>query len=1328
MRRLEIFTMTQGRQAMQSCMLLLLLCVLSLPAQASDWVLNEGKYNATQSTDHLCLEVFLADLDGSNTYSKGGHVYATNGVRTIDMMYLEYVNQGDDESQTAEVKAYVCEENARAWFTNSQMGDQQIGTSKSSFWLTKWGSDNHYMTAKINYYYPAEMAGGTWKIYYEFKHSNGDNYTKVLRYAIETSSSLGMSALDASKYTCERTGADNIRFTAPKLPDDVPSKVNDVRTRYCTYEVTYLYYKQDGSKEFVKATYDCDKYQQKSYDSTIPESVGNPKRIDMTVTARQGVKDPKADFWNTSSSYNKTNMFQVVPVPGAITCEFRQFDKTATLSWSQPVDGNYLECTPYIYRVETDASGNIPSGNLWSKRGTVDNGSGSFSFTDNGVQIGSCYKYMVLNVPKAWIGKSVNSGSLNSPDASLLNQLGYTVSETMGTTPSMSIHSLQQDITVTDKVKLTWQYSRVPTDAGTVNFKVLRKTSDEGDWSEYGTVAGDAQPSAGATLSFVDTDLPNVSTRYQYKVRLSLSGTKYEFESDAVYAGLLSGLQVKRFEATKGTHDATVRLSWNANQVGSDNSTFVISRRYVNSESEFMRIHTISGTSEIYTYEDNTVQPGYYYEYKIEVYSGNVQQNTLYDVGFCQARGVISGRVTFGTGTAVEDVRLSLHPSASGDDNAVKGYSQYVDGASTGIAWDAGNAEMEKLFGKDKASTVQMFVRPDDNMGEGAVVAAIPGCGRLRLGSRQNNGYKLIFEKIGEGEVSSLTFNEYWKTEGVIIDVKAKGEGKPDYYCDLYDSQVFTTEAGVSAKRNEIAQRFGESEWHSSSWIPDIYGSKDYYLTLYTITCPLPNPLTVRTLSYSGVSYDVGLTIPADEYSLVTVQNNGALPTVMVGDNAVTIESQSAIGTKDYVVNLDNDLDPKYHIYNNCLYTVDGVNNHAVMTLYASETIDWLKAEYFPELGVGSTESMAYCDKFSVSGAVGITAEQGFKGNFTEVRVWNHLLTEKEKTNYADRVLNGRESGLALYWPMDEGLNRYVFDASYANDMPNGRHATVGNNISASGIVPEDKKLARYAVTNANGEYIIRGIPFVGSGSTYTVTPTRGIHEFSPLSRNGFIGNGSLTLNSYDFTDVSSFPVRGKVTYLNTNIPVDSVQFMIDGNLVQSKDGVRSDSNGEFEISVPIGEHYLDCYMNGHKFTSFPLDGSTYDFKRAETVNFVDSTLVNVTGRINGGFSDQNEPLGFHRSVNRLGKATIKLSLGRESQCSFNYIVDKHGDGTFGTVDIPVESATDSIQSTAYRAGGDHDDTYYIYNDRCEYGRVLGHAATAEVQGGEHQVRGGHRL
>lgn len=227
----------------------LLVMMLTLPAlqmQAVDWVLDESKFYATLEGDHLYLEVCLSDLDGTNTYSKGGYVYASNGIKTVKLMYLEYINEGTDESQTAQVKAYVCEPNAKAWFTNSLAGDQEIGSSEASYWLTKWGKNYHYMSPKVNYYYPAELIGTDWQIYYQFKHSNGKQYTKTLKNGIDINASLGLSNVDVSKYTMERTSPDNIKFTVPKLPDDIPAKLGDARQRFCTYYVDFTFFKQDG--------------------------------------------------------------------------------------------------------------------------------------------------------------------------------------------------------------------------------------------------------------------------------------------------------------------------------------------------------------------------------------------------------------------------------------------------------------------------------------------------------------------------------------------------------------------------------------------------------------------------------------------------------------------------------------------------------------------------------------------------------------------------------------------------------------------------------------------------------------------------------------------------------------------------------------------------------------------------------------------------------------------------------------------------------------------------------------------------------------------------
>ena len=1124
---------------LRSWLLMAVLLTFSIPAVASDWMTNSTKFSMSNSKDHVTFKVFLCDLDGSNTYAKSdGTIFAVNSAgRKLYLMDIWYIEEGDDSNPFGKVHARIDISNSKAWFTNGYgTPEQQIEFGGKDFLITKWGSDNHYCTPSIDYYYPATMAGQSWTFYYQYKHSGGSSYKMTLGTAT-LSATMNYSHFNSKDYQMERTGPDKIKFTVPKLPNDVSTKLSDFHIHEGSYKVTFSYKKQDNSTESQTETFSCDKLQKKEYTVTIPASVGNPKQVDVKVEATDRLKDSgNGSYWKDTYTYNSTNVFKVVPVPSALRMDYRQFDKMADLSWNAYTSsGNILTCTPYIYRMETDANGKPVGAGTWSRRGKITNAGSnqSLSYSDNGVQQESYYKYMVLNVPKDWDGNSINAASLNNPDEALLKKLGYVESDILYTKPTMSIYGLAQDITVPNKVKLEWQYTRVPTSSSTVKFQVMRRTSPDVEWSEYGTVTGDAEPAAGAKLSFTDANLPNANVRYQYMIRLSLNEGRSLFQSDPLTAGMLEGSSVKSFTATKGTHEGTVRLTWEARQAGSDNTTYVISRRYVDSEDDFIQINTTTGTAELYTYEDNTVQPGYYYEYKIEVYSGSLVQNVLHDVGFCQARGVVSGRITYGTGASVEDVRLTLRGSGDGDD-VITGLSKRIDGASTGIAWSAEQKEMTKVFGSDKAFTVQLFIRPDDNLSAGAVIGEIPGVGRLVLGSKNDEGYQLMVSQVN----GNHTTNAY---------------------------------------------------------------------------------------------------IPFGTYSLLTVIQDGSYASFLVNDKP----SQTEV-------------------------PVQG-DDEAVQT-------------------------------FSVGGATGVSEAQAFRGNITEVRVFDHVLTPNEQATYADRLLNGRERGLKLYWPMDEGLGRYVFDASYSNDMPNGRHAEVGSNVSVSNIVPVDAQLSRYAVTDANGEYIIRGIPFIGSGSTYTVTPTRGIHEFSPTSRNGFIGSGNLTLNSYDFTDVSSFPVKGKITYLNTNIPADSIQFKIDGNFVQTRDGmVMTDTNGEYELSVPIGRHLIEAFKEGHRLTSFPLDGTSYDFKQAEIVNFFDSTLVNVTGRINGGYSDQDAPLSFGASKNRLGKATIKLSLGRESQCSFNYIVDEHGDGSFGTQPIPVESATEDIKSTAYRAGGSHDDTYYIY-------------------------------
>ena len=330
-------------------------------------------------------------------------------------------------------------------------------------------------------------------------------------------------------------------------------------------------------------------------------------------------------------------------------------------------------------------------------------------------------------------------------------------------------------------------------------------------------------------------------------------------------------------------------------------------------------------------------------------------------------------------------------------------------------------------------------------------------------------------------------------------------------------------------------------------------------------------------------------------------------------------------------------------------------------------------------------------------GGVENNKEGSFDGLIDEVRLWSKTLSESEiNTNY-DRQLGGTENGLVLYWPLDEGINGYAFDVSKQNGISNENHATVATNVSPSLMTP--KKLGLYGLTDEDGNYIIRGIPFDAGGTNYKVLPDFGVHEFNPSSRNLFVSPSSLTANHVDFTDKSSFPMRGYVYYAGTNIPAKGIYLYVDGDLVTSGGKVaQTNEEGFYEISVPIGEHFVEAKQTGHKMVNegrWPTKG-TYDFQAAVYQDFSDSTLVNFCGRVAGGEVQDDKPVGFGISTNNIGTAIVTLGLSNPN-LSFNC-----EEGTTNDLDtIRAFSAQnpDTIKSTTWAGAGNEARYIYIQTD-----------------------------
>lgn len=374
--------------------------------------------------------------------------------------------------------------------------------------------------------------------------------------------------------------------------------------------------------------------------------------------------------------------------------DYKKYEEKTDLSWTNKAgsdnNGEY-----YIFR---NTNKNKSGDNLtWTKLGTAS--SNETSFTDNTAKIGNYYTYAIMFVPNSYTAKpSAPNGS------SKLCQIAAEVGaeKTFNVAISSSIST-----TGTGGILLKWtpDYSKVP-----LNYSLKRYDPVNHTWNEI---------YSGGNTSYTDQSNLETFNTYKYKVETTYWTTAFASQELSVYYASMT--DVSDLRTSRGNYSNVVKVSWKAKQQGTGETRFVVSRRALNDpNSVYEDVYEVYGTASSYFFDDISALPGMFYMYRVIPYARipNTDNwgagNTVEADGFCQSRGIISGRVTFGTGTAVEGVKVHLEKivdETSGNDDRQQFYSLHTNSTTGALAWTPSEQALANLQGSERAYTIQMWAK-----------------------------------------------------------------------------------------------------------------------------------------------------------------------------------------------------------------------------------------------------------------------------------------------------------------------------------------------------------------------------------------------------------------------------------------------------------------------------------------------------------------------------------------------------------------------------------------------------------------------------------------
>jgi hypothetical protein len=345
--------------------------------------------------------------------------------------------------------------------------------------------------------------------------------------------------------------------------------------------------------------------------------------------------------------------------PVSVNVEFNKWKKKNTISWTARQKAEYYDenekketdCRTdgkwYLIRYEKDKAATD-----YKLLGSLDGNASKLELTDSDLEFDKEYYYRVVFLPNV-LESDYSSKLASLPGHSKDADYYPLYKEKLVSTKLEMPIELKQDRTYDQAVRLVWDYCVEPSGQNW--------TIEYNSGNGWFVLDDKMQVDPGRSRASFDAD-GTVCDKIQYRVK-----TKWmdrDFYSNVIEGTLPAGSYISDVTATTGTEESSVKIKWEVARPDKNNGlTFKVKRRPIGTDEWTPLDDNISGEKREFV--DQRPLAGTYYEYTVEAYGNNCPgQVTLTDAvitpGFSQARGTITGHVAFGSGTAVEGVRVNL--------------------------------------------------------------------------------------------------------------------------------------------------------------------------------------------------------------------------------------------------------------------------------------------------------------------------------------------------------------------------------------------------------------------------------------------------------------------------------------------------------------------------------------------------------------------------------------------------------------------------------------------------------------------------------------------